>query len=207
VVIDSYTSLIARIQSYLVRGDLAAEAPGLVQVWEEAFYRQPLNHGAWLEQPLNGTIAAGVIAVPADYLNLKNAYVNASPSWRLDFVSVDVLLGRYPRGSGTGQPGLMARERENFIFGPAADSGYNVKGTYYGKPTPLRSFASDAAANWLILNAPDLVLFGSLVNAESFVKNDSRVALWQQMYSQALKDYRDLISAEQWTMPSGEVLA
>lgn len=206
-VTSGYTSLVANVQSYLARGDLAADVPMFVQNFEEAFYRQPKNHGPWMEQELSETITAGVIPVPTDYLNLKNAYVNASPSAPLSLVGLDVMLGRYPRGLDTGRPEWIARQRDEFIFGPQADSGYDIKGTYWGKPVALRSFAADAAAHWLIVNAPDLVLFGSLLQAEPFIKNDSRILTWQSFYAQALKDYRDGIEAEKHTMPSAEVLA
>jgi hypothetical protein len=206
-VITGYTSLLATLQSYLARGDLAADVPGFVQTFEEALYRQPKNHGAWMEQELSETIASGVIAVPDDYLNLKNAYIDASPSTPLSLVGLDVMLGTYPRGQATGRPIWMARQRNEFIFGPQADSGYDIKGTYWGKPVVLRSFAADAAAHWLIVNAPDLVLYGSLLQAEPYIKNDSRILTWKTFYADALKDYRDGIEAEKHTMPAGEVLA
>jgi hypothetical protein len=206
-VITGYTSLLATLQSYLARGDLAADVPGFVQTFEEAFYRQPKNHGAWMEQDLSETIASGVISVPDDYLNLKHARIAVSPSSRLDFVSADALLGRYPRGSGVGRPAWMARDGAEFIFGSEPDSDYDVEGKYWGKPVVLRSFAADAADHWLIVNAPDLVLYGSLLQAEPYIKNDSRIVVWQGFYAQALKDYRDGIEAEKHTMPAGEVLA
>lgn len=205
--ITGYTSLLATLQSYLARGDLAADVPGFVQTFEEAFCRQPKNHGAWMEQELSETIASGVIPVPDDYLNLKNAYIDASPSTPLSLVSLDVMLGTYPRGLDTGRPIWLARQRNEFIFGQQPDSGYAIKGTYWGKPVVLRSFSADAAAHWLIVNAPDLVLYGSLLQAEPYIKNDSRILTWKSFYADALKDYRDLIECEKHTMPTGEVLA
>jgi hypothetical protein len=195
------------VQTYLARGDLASDVPGFIQNWEERFYRQPLNHGRWMEQPLSAVITGGVIPVPNDYLNLKNIYLNGSPSSRLEFVSLEQLLGMYPRGDGTGIPLRVARERTNFIFGPEADSGYTIKGTYWGKPTLLRNYASDAAAHWIIVNAPDLPLYGALLEAEPFLKNDSRLVVWKSFYDSALHDYRDLMDAESHTMVAFEVLA
>jgi hypothetical protein len=93
------------------------------------------------------------------------------------------------------------------VFGPEPDSGYTVNGTYWGKPTALRSASNDAQDNWLIVNAPDLALYGSLLQAEPFLKNDARIGVWQNFYANALKDYRDLISSEMHTMPGQEVLS
>ncbi len=202
-VITSYSTLITSVQDYLARGDLASAAPGFVQNWEERFFRQPRNHGAWMDAALSSVIAAGVIAVPTGFLRFRNVYVDGYG--KLDQVSPEQLYGRYPRGSGSGLPVWYARVADTFVFGPEADSGYTIKGTYRAKPTAMRSYAADAAAHWIIVNAPDLALYGALAEAEAYVKNDARVALWKSMYSEALKDYRDLW--EEQELSSQEVLA
>jgi hypothetical protein len=180
------------VQNYLARSDLAADVPGFIQNFEERFFRQPKNFGAWMDADLNSTIAASVIAVPSGFLAFRNVYVDGSPASRLDKVSPEQLYGRYPRGGDTSRPVWIARVGSEFVFGPAPDSAYTIKGKYRAKPTALRSYASDAAAHWLIVNAPDLVLYGSLAEAEAFVKNDSRIATWKALYADALRDYRDL---------------
>lgn len=206
-VITSYSTLQTAVADYLVRSDLTTWIPNFIQNWEEKFYRQPKNFGSWMEQSLNSTIASSVIAVPTGYLVMKYAYVDGSPSSRLDRMSLNQLLGTYPRGGDTGLPVWYARDGANFIFGPAPDSDYTIKGTYLAKPTRLRDFASDAAAHWIIVNAPDLPLYGALIEAEPFLKNDKRLGTWQGFYDTALKNYRDLFMAEDVSgSPSQEVL-
>lgn len=206
--ITGYASLLTSVANYLARSDLTADIPGLVQNWEERFYRQPMNFGRWMESSLSSVIASSVIAVPSDYLALKYAYINGSPSSRLDRLSLNQLYGRFPRGSTAGLPLYVARETTNFVFGPVPDSTYTVKGVYWAKPTLLRSFASDAAAHYLIVNAPDLPLYGALLEAQPFLMNDKRIQTWDAMYSRALDDYRDLFKREEGSgSPLQEVLA
>lgn len=205
--VTSYSSLISTIQTYLARGDLAADAPGFVQNWESAFYRQPKNHGSWHEGQFQTAISSGAIPVPSDFLNLKVAYISTSPACRLEYVSLEQLYGRFPRNSWADTPEWMSRDRTNFVFGPEPDSDYTVTGIYYARPNSLRNSANDAQANWLILYAPDLALYGSLLQAEPFLKNDTRIAVWAQFYAQALANYRDLMQAEKHSMPGQEVLA
>jgi hypothetical protein len=207
-VIASYSTLKTAVADFLSRSDLTSFVDNFIQNWEEKFYRQPKNFGRWMETSLSSAIASSVVAVPAAYLGLKYAYISGSPSSRLDRVSLNQLYGRYPRGDTTGLPVWISRDTTNFVFGPAPDSTYTVKGVYWAKPVLIRSFAADAAAHWLIVNAPDLVLYGSLMQAEPFIKNDKRVALWRDMHDTALKDYRDLHREEdQSGSPSQEVLA
>jgi hypothetical protein len=209
-VITTYSNLLTEVSTWLARGDnaLLAAAPSFVQNFEADFYRDPRNHGRWMEVADDPVIASSVITVPADYLALKYAYVSGSPSSRLDRVSINQLYGRYPRGSDTGLPEWIAREAGNFVFGPAPDFTYTIHRVYWGKPTALRNASADAAAHYLITDAPDLCLFGSLLQAEPFIKNDARIPVWQGMYDRALQSYRRLQrDEEQAGSPSQEVLA
>jgi hypothetical protein len=176
----------------LARSDLTTFIPGFIQSWEEDFLREPKNFGRWMEDSLSVTIASSVGALPTGYLGLKYAYVNGSPSSRLDRASINQCYGRYPRGGDTGMPRLIARLAENFVFGPEPDSTYSIRGVFYKKPTVLRSFAADAAAHWLIVNAPDLIVYGALQHAAPFLRNDSRLPIWKGMYDMALATYRNM---------------
>lgn len=207
-VISSYSTLLTAVSDYLARSDLSTFTPNFVQNFEEDFFREPKNFGRWMETSTDSAIASSVVALPSAYLGLKHAYVSGSPSTRLDRVSLNQLYGRYPRGSRTGRPGWISREGSNFVFGPAPDSNYTIHLVYWAKPTLLRSFAADAAAHWLIVNAPDLLLYGALLAAEPFLKNDSRIPVWQALYDRALTSYRHLHADEDVSgSPIQEVLA
>lgn len=198
--VESYSTLKTAITDWLARSNLSSFTDNFVQTFESRFYRQPKNWGPWMEATFTGTIASSVIPVPTDYLGMKYAYVNSSPSSRLDYVSLNQLYGRYPRGDATGWPAWMSRDVTNFVFGPAPDSGYEIKGVYWAKPEPIRDDPDDAVDHWLILNASDLLLYGSLIAAEPFMKNDVRLAVWQSLYAEALEDYRDGIKREDRTL-------
>lgn len=207
-VITSYSTLLTAVADYLARGDLSTFTPNFVQNWEEKFLRQPKNFGRWMETSLSSAISSSVLAVPSAYLGLKYAYVDGSPASRLDRVSLNQLYGTYPRGGDSARPRWISRDTTNFVFGPIPDSNYTIKGVYWAKPTLLRSFASDAAAHWIIVNAPDLALYGALIEAEPFLKNDKRLPVWQGFYDTALMNYRDLHKEEDVSgSPVQEVLA
>ena len=54
---------------------------------------------------------------------------------------------------------------------------------YYCRITPL---SDNEPQNWLIEDAPDAYLYGSLLQAEPYLKNDSRVAIWRDMYGNVI---------------------
>lgn len=151
-----------------------------------------------METALSVNIASNVAAVPSDYLGLKIAYIDGQTSAPLKRISLAQLYTRYPRSGSTGTPAYIARNGANFEFGPIAGSG-TLKGTYYAKPTVLRSDGD--GINWLITNAPDLCLYGSLLEGETFLKNDKRVPLWQGLYAEALAAYRSQFREEDYLAP------
>jgi len=42
--------------------------------------------------------------------------------------------------------------------------------------------------NWLTTFAPDILLYGALLEAEPFIMNDARIGLWKQGFDQAVAD-------------------
>ena len=197
-IITSYSTLQTAVADYLARSDLTSFLPNFTQNFEERFYRQPDNWGSWMEAALNVTISSALGPVPADYLGLKVAYIGGLSRAPLKRMSLEQLYMRYPRASASGTPVYIARNGANFEFGPYQSDGTLV-GTYYAKPTLLRSFAGDAAAHFLIVNAPDLILYGSLLEAEPFIKNDQRLAIWGQLYDAAVTAYRARMNWEEFS--------
>lgn len=194
-VISGYTSLLTAISDYMARSDLTTFLPNFVQNMEERFYRQPLNWGPWMETAYSTAMSAGVSAVPTGFLAWKVVYLSSTPARRLRPIGLAQLHDEYPRNGSTGIPSLIARNGANFEYGPKPSSDFTVAGSYYAKPTLLRSFASDAAAHYLIVNAPDLLLYGALMEGSAFIKEDNRVPMWAEAYRQARQDYADLQKA------------
>lgn len=188
-VITDYDTLRTAISEYLARSDLTTYIPNFIQNWEEKFYRNPDNWAQWMESALSVTISSGVAAVPSDYLGMKVAYISGQTALPLKRVSLDQLYSRYPRNGGTDTPAYFSRNGSNFEFGPIGSSGLVLAGTYYAKPTLLRD--DPDGINWIITNAPDLPLYGALVEAQSFLMNDKRLAVWAQFYADAVRSYRE----------------
>jgi hypothetical protein len=193
-VVTSYSTLLTEVASWLARSDLSAAIPGFVQNFEERFFRNPKNYGNWMHSALSVSFSS-TATVPSDFLALRVAYLDGDSNRPLQQSTLEQVLQMYPR-SVSGRPKWIARDGTTFMFGPVPDGTYTLNGTYYAKPTVLRSYASDAAAHWLIVNAPDLLLYGALMEAQPYVMNDKRVPLWTAKYGEAMADYRDLIKAQ-----------
>jgi hypothetical protein len=195
-VITDYATLQTAVGDWLARSDLSSFIPNFVQNFEEDFYREPLNWAAWMEADLSVSISSGEAATPSDYLGLKIAYISGQTSPPLKRISLDQLYQRYPRAVSGNQAVYVARNGDHLEFGPNVSSGTLV-GTYYAKPTLLRSDSD--GINWLITNAPDICLYGALLAATPFLQNDKRLAVWQTMYDRALNSYRNQFKEEDYS--------
>jgi hypothetical protein len=181
--ITSYATLLTEAAGWLHRGtSLDTVLPGLVQFAEARIYRD-LRIRA-METALSGTIAAGVLAVPSGYIELKHARIDGSSGNRLTRKDAEWIYANYPTRSADSQPKFIAREGESFIFGPYPDTGYTVKGSYYKR---LPALSASNTTNWFITDAPELLLFATLCEAEPYLVNDPRIALWEKKYQQ-IKD-------------------
>ena len=205
-IISGYTSLQTAITDYVAKSNLTSFTPLFIQMWEERFYRQPRNYGKWMESASLAVSFSSTAAIPSDFLGLRIGYLNGQSQQPLIWSSVEQLYAKYPRSLATGIPKWISQDGANFVFGPMPNGTYTLNGTYYAKPTLLRSFAGDAAAHFLIVNAPDLLLYGALAETESFLKNDNRVALWKGLYGEALNDYRDLLKSQKTAASALQVM-
>ena len=199
-VITSYSTLLTEVASWLARSDLTTSIPGFVQTFEEKFLSDPENHAVWMESALSVTLSNNVAALPTDYLGLRVAYFSGYPP--LKRTTLEQLYSRYPRGMGSaGVANFIARNGSNFEFGPETQSG-TLKGTYYAKPALLRNYTTggaDAVAHFLIVNFPQMCLWGSLLAAEPFLKNDERVPMWKAALDMEIDTYRSRFAAEMYS--------
>lgn len=175
----NYSDLKTSVASWLHRDSLTAYIPDFIRLGEDRIYRE-LRIRA-MEASLNSTIASGVIAVPADYIEMKYAYVNGSPVQYLQRKDPQWIYENYPARSAEGQPKYFAEEAGNFIFGPYPDSTYTIRGVYYKRLTAL---SDSNTTNWFMTNAPGILLFAALSETAPFLVADDRLALWNAKYEQ-----------------------
>jgi len=201
--ITTYSELKTAVGNWLNRSDLTTYIPDLVMLGEKRVYRD-LRIRA-METALSSTISSGVIALPSDYIELKSAYVDGSPTQILQRKTSEFIYTNYPARSSSGKPKFIGREGSSFIFGPYPDSAYTVKGIYYAR---LSALSTSNETNWFTTNAPDILLFASLIEAEVFIKNDERLPVWQTKYDQiaaqlTAEDQREQYSGSSLRMTVG----
>jgi len=72
---------------------------------------------------------------------------------------------------------------DHWYLAPTPDQAYTFEVLYYERIAPLSSVNQ---TNWITQNAPNAMLFGTLLQAMSYLKNDQR-QIFQQKYTEALQ--------------------
>ena len=183
-VVTDYATLLTAVADYLARDDLTTFIPNFVQNAENKLYRSLNLRNE--ETALSVAISSGVAAVPADFKGLKFAYYDSAPIHLLQWVTIDELYRDYPDRSGASQsPAVISREAGNFVFGDVAADG-TLKGVYYAKHDPLRT----TDPNWYATNAPEVLLYASLLEAAPFIHDDPRLLVWRELIMDAVESLK-----------------
>jgi len=194
--ITDYASLQAAIIEYLARDQdttLIARIPSFVQLTEAKFnrllfVRQMESRATALTDPLSSE--PEFIALPADFQSMRRvrlASVTGKPG--LEFMST-TQMDEYRRGISNvaSQPRYFTVFGNEIELAPTPDAAYTVEMVYRQVVPPLAS----AGTNWLLTLAPDLYLYGALMEAAPYLKEDERIATWGAGLSAALGDLNNL---------------
>lgn len=185
----TYQTLTTDIQTYLERTDapVVNQIPEFIMLAEAAIARQMKTLGQIQVVTFNYTASNAVINKPS--------WWQKTTSWRTiaNGQSTPVLkrtfeyIRNYNASGATGTPKYYCDyDYDHWLVGPVPQSAaYSAEVLYYGHAVPLDATNN---TNWFTIHAPDLMLYGTLLQAIPFIKNDVRVPLWQQWYDKAIAE-------------------
>ena len=147
------------------------------------------------------TSSDAFLTVPSDYLASFSLQITTSGSESfLLQKDVNFLREYTPASSTTGLPKYYARfDEDNFILAPTPDSNYTIQLNYFYRPASLTAGA-DSGTTWISTNAPFALLYGSLVEAYTFMKGEPDVIQnYNGLFAQYLERVKDLGEARENT--------
>lgn len=122
------------------------------------------------------------LSLPADFLQLRDIHLATTPARTLNFQSPSVFY-RNARVTDTGVPLDYTILDAEFQFAPIPDTNYTTRMLYYAAP----AYLSDSnTSNVFLANYPDALIYASLGEAEPYLMNDERLAVWAALYQRAV---------------------
>jgi len=185
--ISTYSELQTAVANWLDRDDLTARIPEFIALAEARFNRVLRLRSMEAKYTANTVAAQRNLALPASYIQMRNFQVNTSPLTTLSYVTPEI-YDRLWGGSTQGTPKFYTILANEVSLGPIPASVQEVEMLFYKK---FDNLSVSTTTNWLITNAPDIYLYGSMLEAEPFIMNDERVPLWAQALQQGISDLQE----------------
>lgn len=200
----NYTELKAAIQAYTENSEanFVAEIPVFVQQAEQRIYNSVQFPS--IRKNVTGMTTAGnkYLQCPLDFLavysiavvtNVTGSDINTGTYEYLLNKDVNFIRQAYPQANDTGVPRYYAlfgprsdnEDELTFILGPTPDTTYDVELHYYYYPESITVAANERT--WLGDNFDSVLLYGSLVEAYTYMKGEQdMMALYNGKYQEAL---------------------
>lgn len=175
--IGTYAELRTAAASWLHRSDLSADIPNFIGLGEWRMARDLRISPLMATATVAVSAGASTGTLPTGYLETIN--IRIASGAELVYVPPDT-IDRVPSGS---VPWCYTLLGTTITVAPTWTAGGNLSVTYFKKETEL---SDSATTNWYILNAPDTLLYATLMEAAPFLNNDSRVGLWKDYYKEGI---------------------
>lgn len=178
--ITTYATLQSEIASWLNRDDLSSIIPTFIQ-FVESDVNSRLRHQKMVIRA-QATSNQEYVQLPGDWLEAINIHIidGAQP---LSYVTLNE-ADRINKQQIVTQPSFYSIMDNALEIIPAPASNIDIEMIYYGK---IPALSNQNTSNWLLVKAPDLYLYGSLVHAAPYLLDDQRVGLFANMYNSRLE--------------------
>lgn len=187
----TYDSLVENIRTYLERTDDATleKIPLFIMLAEQVIAAELKILGNLTVQTSNLVTGENIIDKPARWH--KTVSVNVTVSGKRQPVLLrkyEYIRNYWPDPAETGVPLYYCDyDYTHWLIGPTPDDDYAFEVLYYERSQPLDS---SNQTNWFTQYAPQALLYGSLLQAMPFLKNDERIPMWQAQYSTVMEVLR-----------------
>jgi hypothetical protein len=197
----NYTQLSTAIQDYTqnFESDFVANIPLFVQQAEQRIFNTVQFPS--IRKNVTGSVTAAnkYLSCPTDFLSVFSmAVIDATGAYEyllnkdVNFIrqaypnpTTDTGIPKYYALFGPTVSGATISDELSFLLGPTPDAAYSVELHYYYYPESI-SVAADGQT-WLGDNFDTVLLYGSLVEAYTFMKGEQdMLALYDGKYKEAL---------------------
>jgi hypothetical protein len=182
-VVMTYDSLVADISSYLERTDSATvdKIPTFIMLAEQVLASQIKFLGNLTVQASTMVQGQNTIQKPARWHKTVSMNVTVAGERKPMLLRKYEYLREYwPNASTTGEPKFYCDyDYDHWLIAATPNDDYAFEVLYYERVQPLDETNQ---TNWFTIYAPQAMLYGSLLQAMPFLKNDERMALWQAQY-------------------------
>lgn len=192
--IATFNDLTAAVADWIARDDLTARIPEFITLAEAKLNRslrcQEMETRSYATVSITDAEPA-FIALPTDFQTMRSVVLSSvTDKPRLQYLD-DLKIKDYRSNIGD----LTARPQYFGIFGtemelvPRPDLAYVLEMTYRAR---LPALTNATQTNWLLTRAPDVYLYGAMLEAAPYMQDDKRIPVWLAGFQNAIETLNTL---------------
>lgn len=203
--IATFADLKAQVIVNLNRPNLTAQIPYFVQLAETRIaygsQEQPFPSDPLRIRPMEVCASASFntqeIQLPTGFVQIRRIFIAGTPNGRLNFVTPDQFWVDV-RSTQSGMPQIYTIEGDNIILAPSPDTAYTGRILYYKK---FDALSLDADTNWLLVNAPSVYVYGTLLEAFKYIRNSDKAQENLNAFAGTINALNDADKADRYSTP------
>jgi hypothetical protein len=180
--VQTYDNLVADVINYMERDDVqfVAQIPTLIGLAESAIAAELKTLLQLIVVETNLLAAQDILEKPTRWRKTISMKVNGKPI----LIRSQDYVAQYQSESDPGQPKYYAEyDYNNWAIAPVPDASYPVEIIYYSLVQPLDTTNQ---TNLFTQQCPQAMLFGTLLQAQGYLKAIDKLPIWKTYYTDSL---------------------
>jgi len=179
----TFDNLCTDVANYLERTDTVTvnQIPSFIMLAEQVLAAELKFLGNLNTQTSTMVLNSSTIAKPARWRKTVSMNITvAGVRYPILLRKYEFLRNYWPDNTQTDVPKYYADyDYDHWLIAPTPNAAYTFDILYYERIQPLDSTTQ---TNWWTINAPQALLYGTLLQAMAWVKNDDRIPMWKSQY-------------------------
>jgi hypothetical protein len=180
--VQTYDNLVADVINYMERDDaqFVAQIPTLIGLAESAIAAELKTLLQLIVVETTLLAAQDILEKPTRWRKTISMKINGKPV----LLRSQDYVAQYQSESDPGQPKYYAEyDYNNWAIAPVPDASYPVEIIYYSLVQPLDSTNQ---TNLFTQQCPQAMLFGTLLQAQGYLKAIDKLPIWKTYYTDSL---------------------
>tara|TARA_B100000676_G_scaffold301096_1_gene347756 strand:+ start:1870 stop:2487 length:618 start_codon:yes stop_codon:yes gene_type:complete len=181
--ISTYSELKSAIADWLNRDDLTSVIPSFIELAEAELTRN-LRHRKMIARA-DATINSEYTQTPTDWFQTQTLILETDPVTTLEYLTPEALNAKRAESTANGKPLFYTMIGTEIQVYPVPSGDHTAEMVYYSK---IPSLSDSETTNWLLTLAPDIYLYGSLMQSAPYLQDDNRLSVWNALYQKKIED-------------------
>lgn len=189
--INTYATLVSAVTEWLARDQdttLVARIPDFITLCEAKLNRTLLHPRMEVRSTASVDTTSSepeFISLPSDFQSMRRVRLSSvTGKPRLEFMAQSQLEDyRYSIDNVTDQPVYFTIVGDELELAPTPNENYTLEMVYRANVPALTSVNT---SNWLLSFAPDIYLYGALLEASPYMEQDERLSVWGSAFTSVL---------------------